>query len=176
MNWTRYFSFPAAAILALLLVGSLSGCIEENVTPLQIGAKAPPSTLTLLNGQTREVNDLAGRAQVITFMSSWCPCSNDSIPLMKKAFERHGKGDDGKVAFLMSGFQSPESKFADIAAKWRMPFPVGYDDGDQIARIYGITAPPTTVFIDAEGNVKRVFYGNIKDIEDDFFKWTSELL
>jgi peroxiredoxin len=172
MNWTRYFSLTAAAFLTLLL----AGCIEENVTPLQIGAKAPPSTLTLLNGQTRQVNEHAGRAQVITFMSSWCPCSNDSIPLMKEAFARHGKDGEGDIAFLMIGFQSPESKFADIAAKWKMPFPVGYDDGDEIARIYGIKAPPTTVFIDAEGNVKRVFYGNIKDIGEDFFKWTSELL
>jgi peroxiredoxin len=176
MNWTRYFSLPATVLPAVLLALLVTGCIEENVTPLDIGAMAPPSTLTLLNGETREVAAHPGQAQVITFMSSWCPCSNDSIPMMKKAFELHNSGGEGKIAFLMIGFQSPEGKFRDKAGKWQVPFPVGFDDGDEIARVYGITAPPTTVFIDAQGKVKRVFYGNIKDVEEDFFKWTSELL
>ncbi|MCP5074898.1 MAG: TlpA family protein disulfide reductase [Rhodobacteraceae bacterium] len=144
--------------------------------PLEIGAKPPPSMLTLLNGETREVTDHPAQAQVITFMSSWCPCSKQSIPLMKKAFERYNSRADSKIAFLMIGFQSPQSKFEDIAGKWRVPFPVGFDKGDKIARAYGVKAPPTTVFIDMEGKVKRVFYGNIKDKEKDFHKWMNELL
>ena len=172
MNWTRYFSVPAVVFLGLLL----TGCFEENVTPLRIGAMAPPSTLTLLTGETREVTDHPGQAQVITFMASWCPCSKDSIPFIKKAYKRYNSGTESTIAFLMIGIQSPEQKFADVAGKWRVPFPVGYDDGDRIARVYGISAPPTTVFIDREGTVRRVFYGNIKDKEEDFFKWTSELL
>ncbi len=172
MNWTRYFSYPTVVLLSLLI----TGCFEENVNPLEIGAEAPPATLTLLNGETKEVSDHPGQAQVITFMSSWCPCSNESIPLIKKAFEQYNNGTESKIAFLMIGFQSPESKFEDIASKWQVPFAVGYDDGDKIARAYGVTAPPTTVFIDAEGKVKRVFYGNIKDKEQDFLEWTRELL
>ncbi len=173
MSWTRYFSFPAVVVFLSFL---LTGCIEENATPLEIGAKAPPSTLTLLNGEIKEVTDNPGQAQVITFMASWCPCSKESIPLIKKAFARYNSGTESKIAFLMIGIQSPESKFEEIAGKWQVPFPVGYDDDDKIARAYGIKAPPTTVFIDAEGIVKRIFYGNIKDIEEDFLEWTSELL
>ena len=173
MNCSRYFSVPVVVVFLGLL---LTGCFEGNVTPLEIGAKAPPSMLTLLNGKTKEVTDHPGQAQVITFMSSWCPCSNESIPLIKKTFAKYNSGTESKIAFLMIGFQSPESKFEDVAGKWRIPFPVGYDEGDKIARVYGVTAPPTTVFIDAEGKVKRVFYGNIKDKEEDFLKWMNELL
>ena len=173
MNWTRYFSYPTVVVFLGL---PLMGCFEQNVIPLEIGAKAPPATLTLLNGETREVSDHPGQAQVITFMSSWCPCSNESIPLIKKAFEQYNIGTESKIAFVMIGFQSPESKFEDVASKWRVPFAVGYDDGDKVARAYGIKAPPTTVFIDVEGKVKRVFYGNIKDKEEDFLEWTRELL
>lgn len=127
MNWTRYFSFPAAAVFLSLL---LTGCLPENVIPLEIGAKAPPSMLTLLNGETKEVTDHPGQAQVITFMASWCPCSKESIPLMKKVFERYNNGTESKIAFLMIGIQSPESKFKRFAKKWQVPFPVGYDDGN----------------------------------------------
>ncbi len=171
MNWTRYFKLPATVIFLLAL---LTGCFEENLVPLEIGTKAPPSTLTLLSGETIELTDHQGQAQVITFMSSWCPCSNESMPLFKKAHMAYDK--EGKIAFLMVGFQSPESKFISFAGKWQIPFPVGYDDGDKIARVYGIKAPPTTVFVDAKGVVKRVFYGNIKDKEDEFLTWMSDLL
>ncbi len=172
MNWTKYFSFPAVVVFLGL---PLMGCLEENTNPLEIGAKIPPSTLTLLDGETMEVTNHPGKAQVITFMASWCPCSKQSIPLIKKAFKRYGTGNESKIAFLMIGFQSPENKFRNKVGEWQVPFPVGYDDGDRIARMYGIAAPPTTVFIDATGTVKRVFYGNIQDREEDFHKWTDEL-
>ncbi len=173
MNWTKFYNFPA---ITILLAVFLTGCFEENVIPLEVGAKAPLSTLTLLDGNTMEITNHPGQAQVITFMSSWCPCSNESIPLIKKALSHNNISRDGKIAFLMIGFQSPESKFVKFAAKWQIPFPVGYDDGDKIARTYGVKAPPTTIFIDTQGVVKRVFYGNIKDKEQEFSTWVSELL
>jgi len=173
MSWPKFYKFPAYVVVVSLL---LSGCFDENVMPLEIDAKAPPSVLTLLDGEPREITNHPGQAQIITFMASWCPCSNESIPLIKKVFEQYGKGEESKIEFLMIGIQSAERKFKDIAHKWQIPFIIGYDDGDKIARTYGITAPPTTVFVDADGVVKRVFYGNIKDKEEEFLRWTRDLL
>lgn len=173
MSWKKSFNFRAFTLFALIL---LAGCYEDNLTPLEIGAEAPAAVLTLLNGDTMEITNHPGQALIITFMSSWCPCSNESIPLIKTILERKEIDRDGKIAFLMIGFQSPKSKFKKFAAKWQIPFDVGYDKGDEIARAYGITAPPTTVFIDAQGVVQRVFYGNIKDNEQEFSMWMRELL
>lgn len=171
MSWTKFFNVSAAVLLSL----ALSGCFED-VIPLQVGSTAPPSTLTLLSGEPIEVTDHPGKGQVITFMSSWCPCSNDSIPMMKKAYGMYGQGDEGKLAFLMIGIQDPESKFRQFVEKWEIPFSAGYDDGDEIARLYGVKQPPTTIFIDKAGTVQRVFYGNIKDKETEFYQWTEGLL
>lgn len=171
MSWIKFFNVPAAAVFLSL---ALSGCFED-IIPLQVGSMAPKSTLTLLSGKSLEVTDHPGKGQVITFMSSWCPCSNESIPMMKKAYDEHGGGGDGKVAFLMIGIQDPESKFRKFVEKWDIPFPAAYDDGDQIARVYGVLQPPTTIFVDKEGKVQRVFYGNIKDKEDEFYQWIEEL-
>lgn len=170
MNWTRYFSHAAcAAVLAVVL----SGCLEDDVKPLAVGVAAPPFTLTLLDGGTANMEAPHGNGHVITFMASWCPCSNESIPLMKEAYERHRDSD---IAFLMVGIQEAESKFEKYVAKWEVPFPAGYDAGDSIARAYGVNAPPTTIFVDRDGKVKRVFYGNIKDKESEFSQWIDELL
>jgi peroxiredoxin len=92
---------------------------------------------------------------------------------MKQA---HARYQAEGIEFLMIGIQDAESKFEKFVDKWELPFPAGYDSGDSIARNYGVTAPPTTIFIDREGKVRRVFYGNIKEKEEEFLKWTEELL
>jgi peroxiredoxin len=35
----------------------------------------------------------------------------------------------------------------------RLPFPVGYDSGGQIARLYGVEATPTSLFVGKDGKV-----------------------
>lgn len=172
MNWIKFFNLPATTVLMTL---ALSGCFED-IIPLQVGSTIPPTTLTLLGGEPLEVTDHSGKGQIITFMSSWCPCSNDSIPMMKKAYDEYGRGDESKIAFLMIGIQDPESKFTKFVEKWDIPFPTGYDDGDDIAQAFGILQPPTTIFVDKKGVVQRIFYGNIKDKEKEFYEWTKELL
>ena len=154
---------------------TLSGCFED-IVPLQVGSTIPPTTLTLLGGEPLEMSDHIGKGRIITFMSSWCPCSNNSIPMMKKAYDEHGKGAESKITFLMIGIQDPESKFRKFVEKWDIPFLVGYDDGDDIAQAFGILQPPTTIFVDKNGVVERIFYGNIKDKEKEFYQWTRELL
>ena len=172
MSWTKFFRVSTAAVFISLV---LSGCFED-IIPLKVGSSAPPATLSLLNGAALEVTDHPGKGQILTFMSSWCPCSNDSIPMMKKAYGEHGQGQESKISFLMIGIQDPESKFRAFVEKWDIPFPTAYDDGDEVARTYGIKQPPTTVFVDKDGKIQRVFYGNIKDKEQEFYQWTKELL
>ena len=109
-------------------------------------------------GEKSHLDLYSGKGLAITFMSSWCPCSNDSIPLMNGAYTDN---KDKNLAFLMVGIQDSRAKFRQFVEKWQIPFPAGYDEGNRIAREYGVHSPPTTIFIDRNGDVKRVFYGNI---------------
>lgn len=170
MSWTNYFKNICTVFI---LAASISGCSEAGRPLLQVGEKAPAFALELLSGEQSHLDLYAGKGLVITFMSSWCPCSNKSIPLMKKAYLDH-KDDD--IVFLMFGIQDARSKFEKFVAKWEIPFPAGYDKGDQIARNYGVSSPPTTIFIDKTGTVKRAFYGNIADKKDEFPGWVEEII
>ncbi len=162
---------PGCWWIVFLLIG-LWGC-SESVAPLKIGQKAPPAVLTLLNGETKDLTVHPEKGLVITFMASWCPCSHESIPRIKDAYARY---KDKDIAFLLIGMQDSKSKFEKFVKKWQVPFPAGFDKGDRIARIYGVNAPPSMIFVTREGEVKRVFYGNIKDREKDFSQWITELL
>ncbi len=170
MNSTRYYKHLA---FTLALGVFVSGCMQEPVKVLQIGKKAPAFSLDLLDGETSHLGLYSGKGVAMTFMASWCPCSNDSIPLMKKAYANN---KNNNLVVLMVGIQDSRSKFRQFVEKWRIPFPAGYDKGDMIAREYGVHAPPTTVFIDKNGNVKRVFFGNIDDKREEFPQWIKEIL
>jgi peroxiredoxin len=163
----------ASLAVCFIFLAIAAGCEESIEVQAGIGEQAPPFTLRLTDGKAVQIDGLPGNAKAITFMSSWCPCSNDSIPLLKKM---HSQYKDQGIDFLMVGIQDPESKFRQFVIKYDLPFPAGYDEGNKIARTYGINAPPTTVFIDKNGILRRIFYGNIKDMETDVFEWVEELL
>ncbi len=170
MNSTNCFKKLGAVFFLAALI---SGCMDEPAKMLKVGEKAPPFTLDLLDGNKSNLALYTGKPLAITFMASWCPCSNDSIPLMKQAY-RDNKDSD--LQFLMVGTQDAEGKFEKFVAKWKVPFPAGYDEGDVVTRDYGVTAPPTTIFIDKTGKVNRVFYGNIAEKPDKFPQWIQEIL
>lgn len=170
MNSTAYYRNISAAFILTLLI---TGCMENDVEVLQVGTKAPPFTLGLIDGKQISLDDYSGKSLAVTFMASWCPCSKDSIPFLKQAYNDHK--DDG-MQFLMVGTQDAESKFKKFVRKWEVPFPAGYDSEGSIARNYGVSAPPTTIFIDKTGTVKRVFYGNIKDKQKEFPQWIEEII
>ncbi len=156
-----------------LLTSLVSGCSEEGKPLLQVGEKAAPFTLELLDGRQAHLENYAGKGLVITFMSSWCPCSNESLPLMKQVYTTH---KDDQLVFLLVGIQDSRSKFEKFVKKWDVPFSAGYDKGDRIARDYGVSSPPTTYFIDKNGIVKRAFYGNIAKKPDEFQQWIKEII
>jgi peroxiredoxin len=168
----KLHKFPNLVALLVVLT-TVAGCEESVEVQARIGETTPPFTLELTTGEALTVDGLPGNARAITFMSSWCPCSNESIPLLKTL---HAEYKDQGVDFLMIGIQDPEGKFKQFVSDYDLPFPAGWDDGNIIARTYGINTPPTTVFIDKDGKLQRIFYGNIKDMETDVFAWVEELL
>jgi len=158
---------------AILLLATMTGCEESIEMQASIGEPAPSFTLLLTDGETMQLDGQPGNAKAITFMSSWCPCSNESIPLLKRM---HTQFKDQDIDFLMVGIQDPENKFRQFVLDYDLPFPAGYDEGNKIARSYGINSPPTTVLVDKSGTLRRIYYGNIKDMESDVFTWVEEIL
>ena len=170
MNLANCFNRLGATFI---LVALISGCLEEPVTLLQVGEKAPPFTLNLLDDQKVNLTLYNEKPLIITFMSSWCPCSNDSIPLMKQAYQNN---KDNTLQFLMVGTQDAKGKFEKFVNKWEVPFPTGFDKSGAVTRDYGVRAPPTTIFIDKIGNINRVFYGNIAEKPLEFRQWIKDIL
>lgn len=165
-----------AIILLLLFFALAAGCGKGSPRGTQptikVGEAAPAFTLELLDGKTVTLDIFKGKPLVIINMASWCPCSHESAPVFKEAYEIYNpKG----VEFLMLGIQDSKTKFNKFVKKKEFRFPAGFDKGDRIAKLYGVSAPPTTFFINSEGKVVSAFYGKIIE-KERLSAWIDEIV
>lgn len=159
--------------LALVLRAVLN--YTPPIIPLKVGDTAPEFSLKLKNGSDLRFSPLStfvsqdgskqekGEPTVLFFYANWCPCSNASAPFLKQASEEFT--NEG-VNFIGIGFQDSESDLNKFIEKYNLRFLAGVDKQQEIARSYGVSTPPTTIFINKEGKIDSIFVGKIKKYED----------
>ncbi len=179
MSWKNSFnrrtgSLTLAGLVLLVTIMALQGCSEGGTkrSLIVVGSPAPSFTIELFDGNKWTLEDHGGKPIVIAFMASWCPCSNESIPFIKEAYERYNPQG---VEFILIGIQDSAEKFRNFLEERDVTIPAGYDTDDTIAALYGVDAPPVTIFIDREQKVKRVYFGNIKEAGKEYFSWIEEV-
>ena len=163
-------------LLILVTILFLSACSDPGPIgappTLENGAPAPNFKVEKLDGKVVTLDDFKGAPLVLTFMASWCPCSNDSAPVFKEAYTKyHPQG----VEFFMLGMQDSRSKFTNFVKDKGFTYPAAFDKGDAIARTYGVSAPPTTFFIDSSGKVVSSFYGKIVE-KEKLSSWIDQIV
>ncbi|MBI3599942.1 MAG: TlpA family protein disulfide reductase [Nitrospinae bacterium] len=159
-------SFHINKIIILISIALILRAIlnyTPPITPLKVGDSAPAFLLNLKDGTVLNFNSIKGNPTVIFFYANWCPCSNLSAPFIKQAFEEFGhKG----VNFISIGFQDKETDLMKFIERHKLQFPSGADKEQEIAGSYGVSTPPTTIFINREGKITSIFVGKIKKYED----------
>ena len=157
----RWLLVPVLVVpLAWLLFTGFGRDPREVASPL-IGRQAPAWTLTTLDGETLSSDDLAGRPYVLNFWASWCiPACVDEHPVLVSAHEEVGE----EVAIVGVLYQDePADAEAFLARYGDAGYPHAVDDGGRLAIEYGVTGPPETFFVDAEGIVRDKQFGPLSD-------------
>jgi thiol-disulfide isomerase/thioredoxin len=128
---------------------------------------APPATeagdgtqdlaLEMLDGSTRSLDDYRGEPLVVNFFASWCaPCLAE-MP----GFESVSQSLDGQVTFLGVNLQDRPDDGRRVVEQTGVTYDVARDPDGSIFEQFGAVAMPTTVFIDAQGNVADLQSGEI---------------
>ena len=114
-------------------------------------AAAPDFTAYDADGNAVQLSDYFGKPLVLNFWASWCgPCKSE-MPAFQQAYEQ----EDG-VQFLlvnMTGGRETQADAEALLEEEGYTFPVLFDLDLDAAMTYGVTALPTTYFLDAEGNL-----------------------
>jgi peroxiredoxin len=109
-------------------------------------------------GGTVDSADLRGTPVVLNFYASWCTICDRELP----DFQRVSQRLDGRVQVIGVNPQSNDTDAAQAAMIERngVTYPTVRDARDELLRTFNTTGGlPTTVFVDAEGVVRKVHNG-----------------
>jgi cytochrome c biogenesis protein CcmG, thiol:disulfide interchange protein DsbE len=160
MGRARWLIVPIAVLpLSWLLFQGIGRDPRQIETPLA-GEPMPSFSLTDLDGRTVESDPLHGRPVVVNFWASWCaPCIEEHAVLAETA-DRYGD----RVAIVGILYQDEPADALDFLARYGdFGSPNLVDDGGRLAIEFGVTGPPETFFIDADGIVRAKESGPVTD-------------
>ena len=149
----------AMLLCFMLLCCGLSACQKESSTPETTQVTAPQRaenalefTVTDTDGNPVKLSDFAGKPVVLNFWATWCnPCTSE-LP----EFEAAAKANPD-IQFMMINVVDNERETMETALAFmeeaNYTFPVFFDITYTATMNLGIKSIPTTIFIDADGNI-----------------------
>ncbi|HWD96136.1 MAG TPA: TlpA disulfide reductase family protein [Acidimicrobiales bacterium] len=161
----------AAVVLAVALIAVVSVLTGAKVTPSGHG-KALPTTKLVgehvgnfslggLNGGEIHAPWTQGHASVLIFFASWCgPCQGE-MPKVAAYIRAHNPSPIDVVGIDANDERSAGQAFV---KKDGVTFPVAFDaDGTVTGGDFGFQELPESVFINAKGVVKKVYFGAVPE-------------
>lgn len=123
--------------------------------PGTVGRPAPGFELPALDGPSISLSDLRDKPVVLNFWASWCdPCRDEAPELARSAREL------GAVAtFLGVNILDGRAEALAYVDEFEIPYESVRDARGVVAKRYGVTGVPETVFIDARGDVAGRYVG-----------------
>jgi len=133
-----------------------------------VGNRAPDFTLKTIKGGSITLSELQGNKVLLNFWATWCePCKKE-MPFIQGVHDAWGQKGVVVLAVAVKENQWVEGVKEYIKDN-NYTFTVLFDDEKKVAGLYQVTTIPVTVFIDADGIVRKVHVGeftNQQDIEN----------
>jgi peroxiredoxin len=148
MNPSRLAS---PAIVALVLLATPAGALEP-------GEPMPPISGARLDAPREAVDAAAlrGRVVYVDFWASWCIPCRQSMPALDGLYRKHAPRGFAVVGVSKDVSESDARRFLQRVS---VSFPLVMDDGDALARAFGVKAMPSGYLVDRRGLVRRVHRG-----------------
>ncbi|MGH7728906.1 MAG: TlpA family protein disulfide reductase [Vulcanimicrobiaceae bacterium] len=126
-------------------------------TPAAVGKPLPDFTVRRLDGSLASIRSFEGRPLWLNFFATWCPPCNREMP----EIERYYRKDQarGLVVLALDQEEDPLLVRRFVASRG-LTFPVGIDPGAAAAD-FSIVGLPVSVFVDREGIVRRIRFGEL---------------
>jgi cytochrome c biogenesis protein CcmG, thiol:disulfide interchange protein DsbE len=163
-NRRRIITFAVFGVIALLvgIFGWLvlqPSSIQQPVAGVAIGTTAPELILPIYGGSdiggTVNLHALRGHPVILNFWSESCPPCLIEIPYLERFYLHNGA--QGQFALLGINQADPKDDIARFGDDFHVTYPLLFDRGGTANADYGVTAIPTTYFIDSNGIVRSVF-------------------
>src|SRR5690606_23984245 len=161
--------------ILLVLAGAIGFTLYNNATKenrevLQVGDPAPDFKLTDLNGEEHQLSDYKGQGVFVNFWGTWCkPCEKE-FPLMERQYQVY---KDQGVQILAVNIAQSDFEVKQYAEQRDLTFPIVIDKNKSVMEAYNIIPLPTTLLVNAEGNIEKIITGEMS--EEDIQSYMEQI-
>lgn len=122
------------------------------------GFLAPDFSTRNMQGEQVKLADLRGQPVVLNFWASWCAPCRAEMPTLQRLHEEY---QDAGLQILAMNSTSSDSlpQVENFIAEHDLDLTALLDSDGTIAKLYQVSALPTTFFIDAGGAIQSVEVG-----------------
>jgi len=153
-------------ILAIFAASSLASSTLE-------GQSAPDFVLKSSAGDNLRLSEYRGDVVMINFWATWCGPCRQEMPLLDDLYSRYER-----VGFTLLGVNIDDDsrRAMKMIEELGVNFPVLFDDGKDVSKLYAVEAMPVTVLVDREGTVRHVHHGYKPGYEEKYLTEIRALL
>lgn len=143
---------------------------------LSAGAQAEPApdfTLKSNTGENVRLEEQRGKVVMINFWASWCAPCRQEMPLLDELYQRYERAGFTLLGINVEQDSSAAQRFlSDVGVS----FPILFDPTSEVSRAYQVSAMPTTVMVDRDGQVRYVNRGYRPGDEEKYREQIRELI
>jgi thiol-disulfide isomerase/thioredoxin len=137
-------------------VKELSRWNAERIRKNLVGKPAPDLTVTDISGNPISLDAYRGRTVLLDFFTTWCPPCRADAPDLEKLSKKYG---DQRLAILGISVDEDRGVVEKYLKDNRKSYPVVLTSENDMPRPYQISAFPTYIVIDEQGNVTSAVEG-----------------
>lgn len=157
----------------LLLAALAGGCASDNpkttaaapTAAAQASLAAPDFSFTYLDGTKANLSELRGKPVFLNFWATWCPPCVGEMPHFNSVYPRY----KDKINFLAISLDDSMQEASAFMQQKGYTFPADYGNVNDIAGKYEIQGIPTSLLLDANGNVIASKVGAMTEAELEAF-------
>jgi len=156
------------AVVVALTIGSISAMAK----PLS-GEESPDFTLKSRDGGNIKLSEQRGNIVLVNFWASWCGPCRQELPAFEALYQEY---QDLGVEILAVNVDDEAEKAKVLLQDIEVSFPVLFDTSGEVSQLYDVSAMPTTVIVDRDGNVRLLHPGYRKGDEKKYEKAIKMLM
>lgn len=123
-------------------------------------------TATTLNGDDIHLVDYRGQVVLLNFWATWCPPCRAEMPAIQAAYA--ARQQEGFSVLAINNAETP-AQIRPFVGALGLSFPVVLDQDARLQRHFSITGYPTSIFVDAEGEIYATHFGMLTEAALDAY-------